>query len=132
MNKAQKILDAQLSLAQGQQFLYRIDTTIDKKGKKTRSKPILVINSKEISDYIDGEYGNGESLDTETEFYFITTKEPSNLAIDSMFNRTFGKPTENVDIKSGGEKINIFDDKQISKIARRILNGNSKGKAKPD
>jgi hypothetical protein len=32
--------------------------------------------------------------DPNATYYFLTTKEPNNMAIDSMFNRAFGKPTE--------------------------------------
>ena len=104
MNQAQRILDSQMSLAQGQQFLYRIDTEIDGKGKKTRSKPVLVVNPEEIANYLDGEYGDGETLNSETEYYYITTKEPNNMSIDSMFDRTFGKSTQAIEVsgKNGG------------------------------
>ena len=101
MKKADKILDAQLSLAQGQQFLYKIITTISKNGSRTRSKPKIVTSPEEIADYLDGEFGDGENLNTETEYYFITTKEPSNMAIDSMFDRTFDKPKQGLEL--GGE-----------------------------
>lgn len=95
----QKLQTAQASLASGQQFLYKIITEIDSKGKKTRSKPIRVEDPDEIAMYIDGTYGDGESPNTETEYYFITTKEPSSMAIDSMLNRTLGKPIEQVEHK---------------------------------
>ena len=95
MQKADRILNAQLSLAEGQQFLYRIDTTTDAKGKQTKSKPILVVSPDEIASFLDGEYGHGDSQNTDEEYYFITTKEPVNNAIDSMFDRTFDKAKQN-------------------------------------
>ena len=97
LKKADQILNAQLSLAEGQQFLYRIDTEI-KDGKKFRSKPVLVANPEEIANFLDGEYGDGESMNTETEYYYITTKEPNNMAIDSMFDRTFDKAKQSVEV----------------------------------
>ena len=106
MHKAEGILNAQFSLAQGQQFLYRIDTETDSKGKKTKSKPNLVTDPDEIANYLDGEFGEGDNLNTETEYYFITTKEPSNMAIDSMFDRTFDKPKQGVEL-SGEVKAKI-------------------------
>lgn len=117
MRKAQRILDSQLSLAEGQQFLYRIDIEIDSKGKKTRSKPILVTDPEEISSYLDGAEGDGESMNTETEYYYITTKEPNNQAIDSMFDRTFDKARQRTDITSGGEKILVMPQQLIEKNA---------------
>lgn len=98
MQKADLILNAQFSIAQGQQFLYRIDTEILSSGKKVKSKPVLVTNPEEIQDFLDGEYGDGDSLNSETAYYFITTKEPVNMAIDSMFNRALGTPTRTVDL----------------------------------
>ena len=98
MKKAQNILNAQLSLGQGQQFLYRIDTIVDSNGKKTKSKPALVTDPEEISNYLDGEFSEGERMNTDIEYYFITTKEPSNMAIDSMFDRTFDKPKQTTEI----------------------------------
>ena len=38
---------------------------------------------------------------------------------------------DSTDITSGGEKINEFDEKQIERIARRVLNGNSTGEERP-
>lgn len=40
-------------------------------------------------------------------------------------DRTHGTATSNVDVTTGGEKINTFDDQQIERIARRVLNGGS-------
>jgi hypothetical protein len=101
MTQAQRILDAQLSLAQGQQFLYKIEKELQigpKGGKKyVSSKPKLVTDQWEIEAYLDGLVESGDmhdENDPEATYYFITAKEPSNMAIDSMFNRAFGKPTE--------------------------------------
>lgn len=106
MKISQRILDSQVSIAIGQQFLFRIDTETDSKGKKTRSKPVLVTSEEEIQNYLDGEYGDGESSNDESSYYFITTKEPNNMAIDSMMNRAFGKPTETVEMTGkNGEPI---------------------------
>ncbi len=89
MANADRILNAQLSIAQGQQFLYRIVTTKDEKGRSMRGKPELITSEIIIEAYLNGDYEGDPD-----EYYFITTKEPSNQAIDSMFNRAFGKPTE--------------------------------------
>jgi len=99
MKRADRLVDAQTSLGLGQSFLYRIDTITDGKGKTTRSKPMLVESPEEISNYLDGQYE-----DEDDRYYYITTKEPNNQAIDSMMNRSFGKPTESVELsgKDGG------------------------------
>lgn len=100
MANADRILDAQLSIAQGQQFLYRIVTTKDAKGRETRSKPELITSEIIIEAYLNGDYE-----DSDDEYYFITTKEPNNMAIDSMFNRAFGKPTESIDVTTKGKAL---------------------------
>jgi len=47
------------------------------------------------------------------------------LYFRDILDRYYGKAKDNLDLTTGGEKINTFDDKQIGKIARRILNGDS-------
>lgn len=101
MRNVDRIYDSQLSIAQGQQFLYRIN--IAKNG--TRSKAELVESEFIIRSYLDGELDNAKNAKGETEFYFITTKEPNNFAIDSMLNRAFGKPTDHIDVTSDGKAI---------------------------
>ena len=36
--------------------------------------------------------------DDEDDYYFITTERPDNRALDSLFNRTFGKAKETIDM----------------------------------
>lgn len=104
LRNADRILDGQMSLAQGQQFLYKIEKElqIGPKGAKkyVSSKPKLVTDEWEIRAYLEGLVEDGDmndENDPEATYYFITTKEPNNMAIDSMFNRAFGKPTERVE-----------------------------------
>lgn len=92
---ADSLLNSQVSLAVGQQFLYRIET--DKDGKK--SKPILVTDPEEITAFLDWEYGDGENVNTEGEYYYISTKEPDNAAIEGILNRAWGRPKETVEVQ---------------------------------
>lgn len=114
MENAQRILDAQLSIGLGQQFLYKIEKEkiLGPKGGVTykSKRPELVTAENEIRSYLDGLVEEGEMYDENdpsATYYFITTKEPSNFAIDSMFNRALGKPKDSVDITSGGKPIVI-------------------------
>lgn len=115
MRNAQRILDSQLSLARGQQFLYKIEKTKvigPKGGVSYRSeKPKLVTDQWELQAYLDGLVESGDmddERDPEATYYFITTKEPNNMAADSMLNRTFGKPTEIHELSGkDGEPIKI-------------------------
>src|SRR5690242_8442727 len=66
MRNADQIVSSQLSLTQGLQFLYRIDK-VKKIGPKggvsyEKQKPVLVENPEEIAAYLDGEFGDGESV----------------------------------------------------------------------
>lgn len=100
--KADYLLDRQLHIAGGQAFLFRIDK--EKIGPKRyrKLKPVLVTDVNEIHEYIerltsgedmdhDSDSGDEESSDGEASYYYITTKEPNNLAIDSILDRTFGR-----------------------------------------
>lgn len=89
------LLNAQMGIAVGSQYLFKVKTF---KGQK--SDPILVKDPDELEAYLRGDYEGSTD-----EYYFLTTKDPDNRALDSLFNRTYGKPTDNIDIKSGGEPI---------------------------
>ena len=96
MQNADSLFNAAKSTAVGNSFLYRIDTTTE--GKKTvRSKPILVTDPDEISDYIDAMAHGQEPGDDET-YYFVTTKEPNVPAIKDLMDRAFGKPSESLEL----------------------------------
>lgn len=103
---ADSLVTPQVSIAKGQQFLYKIEKlkVVGPKGSVTftNKKPELVTSEWEISEYlnnlVDGANGDVEDdTDPAATYYFITTKEPNNMAIDSLLNRTLGKPKETVE-----------------------------------
>lgn len=102
LQRADRLLNSQFGLAQGLMYVYRIDETIDDKGKKIREH-VLVTDPDEIKAVLDENQG-GDGM-VEDNYYYITTKDPNNIAIDSLFNRAIGKPTENVDVTSKGDKL---------------------------
>lgn len=117
MGNTHLLLDSQTSIARGIQFLYRIDKEWISTGKGSKGgywknlKPVLVENVEEIRQYIEDKIEKGDETDEQdpgAAYYFITTKEPNNNAIDSLFDRTFGKSTNNVDITSGGKPIPLL------------------------
>lgn len=87
------LMNSQMNLAQGCQFLFVIETNRykDKNGKwqESKSKPKIVEDQDIITAYLAGELDNGKD-----EYYFMTTQKPDNKAIDSLFDRTFGKPKQ--------------------------------------
>lgn len=90
LRSAQVLLSSQMNLAQGVQMLYCIKT--DKKGN--RSKPELITDQGTIESYLDGELDYNE----DGKYYFITTERPDNRALDSLFDRVFGKATQPIDL----------------------------------
>lgn len=102
------LFNSQITLARGQMFLYKIEkekVVGPKGGVSYRSaKPVFVTNQQEIEDYLEGLITSGDEddpKDPNATYYFITTKEPNNQAIDSMLDRTFGKPKQSLEV--GGE-----------------------------
>lgn len=138
MQNADLILDSQLSIARGVQFLYKIEKELQvgpKGGKRyVKSKPKLVTDQWEIEAYLEGKVDEGDmddESDPDATYYFITTKEPNNMAMDSMFNRAFGKPTEVHELGGiGGGPIKITDKEreEANKDWIKLLHGIKSGK----
>lgn len=106
---ADKLFNAQLSLAQGTQMLFVIHT--DSKGR--RGKPELVTDVDIISRFLDEnegmdgtmkvtDYADGSECD---DYFFLTTKLPDSRTISDMLDRAMGKPDANIDLTSGGKAI---------------------------
>jgi len=95
LRSSNELINSQMNLAQGVQMLYCIEK--DDKGKN--KPPRLVTLQSEIEDYLAGEVGDN------SDYYFITTERPDNRALDSLFDRVFGKSVNNIDVKSDGEAL---------------------------
>lgn len=106
MRATDPIINAQLQLATGLSFLYKVHT--DQKG--VRSRPELITQQSVIEDYLAGDLN-----DQQSDFYYITTKEPNNQAIDSLLNRVHGKPTESLDVM-----VEVFSLKGLAERRQRI------------
>lgn len=100
------VLSSQLTIARGVTYLFVIEEKGE--GKDKRKETRRVTDPLEIQAYIDSLAD--EELATQMadsgNFYFITTERPDNKAIDSMFDRVFGKAVTNVEIKN----VEQFDD----------------------
>lgn len=96
---ADRLLSAQLSVALGEQSLYVISYT--GKGKDKKKRVDRVTDPETIVKWLKGELDESSS----EEYYYLSTKPPSTRAIDSLFNRVFGKPQESVDLTSGGKPL---------------------------
>lgn len=112
--RTKALIDTQTILATGGIKIFKIiyDIKIDyvgtgknKQARRTRvaRKPVIVSREDEITAVLDHEYGDGKHTDepnSETEFFFIVTKDPDNQAINSLLDRTFGKATETIKTSS--------------------------------
>lgn len=78
----QKLVNAQLAVALGTSWLYRVD--IDDNGN--RKKPVQVTDEQEVQEYLAGMYDKGRA-----EYYYIFTEKPDTRAIDSLLDRALGK-----------------------------------------
>jgi len=89
MHSADALLNSQMNLARGTQMLFKVVTTVNNSGKRTKQKPVLITDQEEIEQYLAGDFEDEDSV-----YYFITTERPDNKAIDSLFDRTFGKAVQ--------------------------------------
>lgn len=96
LRSANKLISSQMNLAQGVQMLY----VIEKTEKGANKKPRLITDQETIESYLAGELDGDPD-----EYYFITTERPDNRALDSLFDRVFGKSVNNVDITSQGKEL---------------------------
>lgn len=104
MRATDRLMNGQISLATGQQFLYKIKKTWVQTGKGESAgywrneKPELVTSQYEIEVYLEELADNNGDLSDDKDdgdtYYYITTKEPNNQAIDSLLNRVHGKPKD--------------------------------------
>src|SRR4051812_43404016 len=98
---ADRLLNAQLTLAEGVSFLFRIDEIGE--GKNKRREHVLVTKPDEIKQFLDETGGSGGI--SGGNYYYIQTKSPDNKAIDSMFDRTFGKAGTKQALDDEGEPL---------------------------
>lgn len=91
-----RLFNAQLDLAVGEKYLMLIETT--GKGVNRKRTTSIVTDIEIIKRFLDEDLDN-----TETEYYFMTTKPANNQALEGMLNRSFGKAKESIDLTSGGQ-----------------------------
>lgn len=81
MRNLDDLLTAQISLAKGTQYLFRID--IKRVGDRKTPIHTLVTDPEEIKRFLDG--------DADEDYYYITSQKPEARALDSLFDRVLGK-----------------------------------------
>lgn len=107
------LFSSQMSLARGVSYVYRIDR--HGKGSTLRIEHVLLEDAREIADALDIIENNDPNGDEEGNgFYYVTTKAPENRAIDSMLDRSIGKPAQPL----SGDKENPLELVTILKYAK--------------
>lgn len=105
-----RLLNAQLSKAVGEQMLFVKVTERDSKGKIKRSYFERVESQEIIQQYLD----DPDAMGDDEHYYFITTRPADNKAIDSLLDRTYGKAQQNIDVTSGKKPIPILGGISVS------------------
>lgn len=106
--------NAQFTLALGQTFLFK-----QPKGSRGGlQSPVIVTNPEEIADYLSGELEG----DDKNAYYYITTKEPDGPTINALFDRTFGKPKEFLELNAASD-VDEKDRELANKAVERYLHG---------
>ena len=139
MNKANRLLKIMMAQAEGEMFLFRIDETENKNGKKIREH-VMVTDWREIKkffdecaqsvddqDDLDGLSGQIEDDLKSKKYYYIKTKEADWRAIESLFDRVFGKSTQYVSTDDGDNENGNYEqlngeqlDRHIEELRERI------------
>jgi hypothetical protein len=103
---AESLLNAALNKARGETFLMCKVTERDSKGKVLRVYHETVTNPNTIIEYLDGELEGGDSIDTDENYYYMSTKPVDVNALKDLFDRAFGRPSQKVE-NSGEQKLII-------------------------
>ena len=97
---ADTLFKKKLQLACGQSFLYKIEKYWEGEGKskKLRQKPPkLVTSASEIEEHLqEAITSDYDHDDYESTYYFITTKEPNNAAIEDLLDRGLGRVAQSI------------------------------------
>lgn len=115
----EQLYNAQFSIATGVQILFRIDKIYDVKTKRyQKQKPVIVDDLDEIADYLDGAYDNMTD-ESDPSYYYITAHKPDNKAIDSLMDRAYGKPKQDMNI-TADLNVNKYEKLSDEELKERI------------
>lgn len=126
MEAADVLFQSQMTLARGYSYLYKIEKELivgPRGGERWQAKkPELVTSQMEIELYLAGLVDEDEiETGPGATYYFIVTKDPNNMAIDSIFDRTFGKSVANVEIN--GKLEHTVNTQEVTRALNDILEG---------
>lgn len=100
MMNADKLFNAALSLAVGQQMLMVVVT--EGEGKNAKRHHEVVKDEEIIKQYLDWNEGfTDEGPGDDNHYYYLSTEKPDIRAIDSLMNRGLGKAPDKLEITGG-------------------------------
>lgn len=119
---ADRLFNAQFSLATGTQMLFVIHT--DSKGR--RGKPELVTDVDIISRFLDenegmdgsmkiNDYSEGSACD---DYFFLTTKLPDSKTITDMLDRALGKPDQKLVLGDDDPQDNPYEELSVEELRK--------------
>lgn len=116
------LLNAQLNKAHGETFLMCRTTT--GKGREKRVSVDVVTDTETIKAFLmdDGDTLNHDGGDDDKYYYYISKKPADNNAIQSLFDRAYGKATEKVELggKDEGDLTELGDEELDAKIDKYL------------
>lgn len=112
---ADNLFNAQYKLAVGSQRVFRIDETTNKTGQVIKKEHVLVTDPNEIKSLLD-EYDGGDGV-VDGSYYYLQAVPPDNRALDSLLNRTLGKPKDSVEL-TGKDGKDLVPEKLIVEIVK--------------
>lgn len=93
-----RLFNSQFDLAVGEKYLMVVHT--NGKGSRAKRETTIVTDTELIKKFLDEELEN-----TDSDYYYMTTKPANNQALEGMLNRSFGKAAESLDVTSNGETL---------------------------
>lgn len=112
---ADQLFNAQFSVAKGEQMLFVIKT--DSKGN--RRKPEIVTDVEVISRFLEENEGMSGTLgDDNSEYFFLTTRNPDSRTISDMLDRAMGKPDATLDVTTNGKSINPYTELTVEELRK--------------
>lgn len=117
---ADHLFNAQYDLAIGEKYLMVKKTIGTGKNRKTWVEVVEDVET--IKKYLDDD-GVTLNEDSDSEYYYMTTKPANGMALDSLLNRSFGKAEEKLDVTSNGEALNTSPDPATAAAFADYLKG---------
>lgn len=101
MKNADKLLNAQMANALGSVQIFEVIEHKNSKGNVIRIEHRLVEDASTIKEVLDA--GEGVNCSVDGGFYIVARVLPETKAVDSMFDRAFGKAAQSIEVKTDND-----------------------------